>query len=131
MSPESIRGGIPPALSAQTAGAAPRAVSYTHLDVYKRQLVGRVCHGVLETWEWDAAEVAGAVARAAQRLKAECPGVDWRAIEDAVSYTHLDVYKRQELLLPGPVGWTVWTGLRRRNAGPWWIIKTKNGKRAC
>ena len=45
-------------------------------------LVGRVCHGVLETWEWDAAEVAGAVARAAQRLKAECPGVDWRAIED-------------------------------------------------
>ena len=51
----------------------PHAVSYTHLDVYKRQLVG--------------------VAVLQVKL------VGQTAVEGAVSYTHLDVYKRQGVLL--------------------------------
>jgi ATP-dependent helicase/nuclease subunit A len=44
-------------------------------------LLGRVCHGVLESWEWGSSDVSGSVSRAVQRLWAESPGVDWRAIE--------------------------------------------------
>ena len=62
-----------------TAADAYRAgpVSYTHLDVYKRQGGGRVAAGL----------------RA--RLVAEPPGESDRPDHGAVSYTHLDVYKRQ------------------------------------
>ena len=53
-------------------------VSYTHLDVYKRQGFGDAMRGFVEHQR---ARFAG---KAAQALA-------------AVSYTHLDVYKRQEL----------------------------------
>ena len=54
-------------------------VSYTHLDVYKRQT--HYCENLLE--------VSGLFAL----------GERYRALEAPVSYTHLDVYKRQARLL--------------------------------
>ena len=57
----------------------PLAVSYTHLDVYKRQvLVGDLI----------------AVARVVQ-LQHQAAVARNIAFGDTVSYTHLDVYKRQ------------------------------------
>ena len=60
------------------------AVSYTHLDVYKRQVYYRVQTGMFRNR--DNAE------RMLYRLQAD--GFP------AVSYTHLDVYKRQTLFFP-------------------------------
>ena len=51
-------------------------VSYTHLDVYKRQLSARI------SWQKWASHL-----RKFRAMLADCKG--------AVSYTHLDVYKRQ------------------------------------
>ena len=56
------------------------AVSYTHLDVYKRQ----VAEHATDPAPVGAAVTAGAFGRQAERNTLE-----------AVSYTHLDVYKRQ------------------------------------
>ena len=56
-------------------------VSYTHLDVYKRQIAG---------WSDDGADVTNAVK--------SYPPNDFGLYDmagNAVSYTHLDVYKRQ------------------------------------
>lgn len=45
-------------------------------------LLGRVCHGVLESWAWgQTAEVPAAVGRAAARLASEFPGASWREIQ--------------------------------------------------
>ena len=66
-----------------------RPVSYTHLDVYKRQGKGRVCK-IFET-EIDAGTRA-------KHIKAEYGqgGAGWPVDGlGPVSYTHLDVYKRQ------------------------------------
>ena len=63
----------------------PGAVSYTHLDVYKRQVTPLV------------AETARALMDAGL-FNIRNQGVLLRGINDtpkAVSYTHLDVYKRQ------------------------------------
>ena len=64
-----------------------RAVSYTHLDVYKRQGL---------TWDdMDISEEAIADNKAYVIINKQVERVSKDAIE-AVSYTHLDVYKRQE-----------------------------------
>ncbi len=49
-------------------------------------LLGRLCHGVLEVWEWGGrADVSSAVDRAAQRLSSEFPTARWEEIKrDAV-----------------------------------------------
>ena len=61
------------------------AVSYTHLDVYKRQ-------GLDAAMEWQSEEF---------QKRSDITCVFNSNISDitAVSYTHLDVYKRQVLLL--------------------------------
>ena len=62
------------------------SVSYTHLDVYKRQLYDDVgCWKVPHAF-FD--EMRGAGIEARSFLKVRFPL--------SVSYTHLDVYKRQE-----------------------------------
>ena len=66
------------------------AVSYTHLDVYKRQkLMSAV--GVRN--------LAGFNKKVKDAIDAGQPMVDplFKANPDPVSYTHLDVYKRQNL----------------------------------
>ena len=67
-------------------------VSYTHLDVYKRQT--RMGAGNARFLCADAAE-------AAQQLLAEGLRPDV-VVLDPVSYTHLDVYKRQGRCCPHP-----------------------------
>ena len=76
----------------------PTPVSYTHLDVYKRQVQGRheenqEKHEVLQT--------------SGERLR---HGVH------PVSYTHLDVYKRQQFTVADGylytvLGWCQWVGI--------------------
>ena len=44
-------------------------------------LLGRVCHGVLETWTERSLDVASETARAVERLASECPAADWPAIQ--------------------------------------------------
>ena len=66
-------------------------VSYTHLDVYKRQSVRRFTSLVARR------------SRPARRLSFDRPTRSWRRTlcgSRPVSYTHLDVYKRQ---VPAPV----------------------------
>ena len=59
-------------------------VSYTHLDVYKRQSLWDVDSGSIKIGGVDVKELAFADFN--------------RKIAYAVSYTHLDVYKRQEYI---------------------------------
>ena len=103
-------------LESATAGggiiAGARPVSYTHLDVYKRQVVGRA--RLLHVADACAVDPAGEQSLADEPIGFGCSLIevhlfDHRA-EDirnrlverarlrdigAVSYTHLDVYKRQ------------------------------------
>ena len=66
-------------------------VSYTHLDVYKRQEEGwRYVDENRFEWRLEVEEDLTAVKQAAKN----------RNTEEAVSYTHLDVYKRQLLMIP-------------------------------
>ena len=58
------------------------SVSYTHLDVYKRQTLACCCLGM-----WEPASPFSPVVSPTPCLTGMCP----------VSYTHLDVYKRQGL----------------------------------
>ena len=63
------------------------AVSYTHLDVYKRQADGDVIDFTAKLFDLSPKEAAEKLAQ------------DFGLIYDSpVSYTHLDVYKRQPLL---------------------------------
>ena len=88
-----------------SAWACP--VSYTHLDVYKRQSPSRPCCGR----RWQSAQSARASVPAAVAIIARIFGHCWRSTSrccsaDApayspVSYTHLDVYKRQVNCIPG------------------------------
>ena len=83
----------------------PVAVSYTHLDVYKRQIKNKMAYEVLEMQRFVTSHgldryrsnphfpmntllVMRGMVAAQQR--GQCNG--------AVSYTHLDVYKRQLLV---------------------------------
>ena len=74
------------------------AVSYTHLDVYKRQLPGQTCdlaaHGLPQFG--NARPFVRADAEHAQlRADVFAPNLLGQIVAP-VSYTHLDVYKRQE-----------------------------------
>ena len=60
-------------------------VSYTHLDVYKRQIVKLITHGDFTKEELD----IYAVGATGEELLTS------KGYHIAVSYTHLDVYKRQ------------------------------------
>ena len=62
------------------------AVSYTHLDVYKRQVLLRLC-AATAGWE-----------RSVKRLSIERILLCKYRITP-VSYTHLDVYKRQGIVM--------------------------------
>ena len=65
-----------------------RAVSYTHLDVYKRQvlsLISDMLKAIAEYAKHDRAEFVRVVQKAQSSQQTT----------EAVSYTHLDVYKRQ------------------------------------
>ena len=75
-------------------------VSYTHLDVYKRQGVDRVILSGIHAY-YEPEELAGRTLIAITNLPPrkmmgiESCGMLLSAIHEAVSYTHLDVYKRQ------------------------------------
>ena len=91
----------------------PETVSYTHLDVYKRQTLYRV--GYQKQTEHKKyifvdggmsdnirpalyqAEYACDIANRMQEEKTETVTIAGKCCESAVSYTHLDVYKRQVL----------------------------------
>ena len=71
-----------------------KAVSYTHLDVYKRQVL--YIEAISNTPAYEKA-----VADAFKKVQTTYPGIELKkndkGWEVAVSYTHLDVYKRQAL----------------------------------
>ena len=67
------------------------SVSYTHLDVYKRQLLPRAGVSLVPTTEPISGDVLTAAGTA---VSGGLPAVGSPA-GAAVSYTHLDVYKRQ------------------------------------
>ena len=76
---------------------APVPVSYTHLDVYKRQVVGQ--RGADAMRAADRGQQPGAAPAIA--TLACTPGseaVQLACVIIPVSYTHLDVYKRQPQL---------------------------------
>ena len=75
-------------------GAVEPAVSYTHLDVYKRQDIRRF--GVnAAAYTRKERNAAGAKAKAGQEADLG-DKVGAGEDEEPVSYTHLDVYKRQD-----------------------------------
>ena len=82
-------------LSFQKQVVAAEAVSYTHLDVYKRQVV----HGLHELQ--DGLAPLGVALQRLQRGDLDDRQVvtgelvAGEQLPDPVSYTHLDVYKRQ------------------------------------
>ena len=94
-----------PITDLQPASITPEPVSYTHLDVYKRQVrKSRVLPVIV--WQNDLRQgsIAGRDAfdrdRVGNRdLLGVLPGTDLDRVGSrrsiAVSYTHLDVYKRQ------------------------------------
>ena len=74
-----------------------RPVSYTHLDVYKRQVdTDAICAAIKDVFEDTRAvlEPAGALAVAGAKAYAARHKLKDKTL--AVSYTHLDVYKRQD-----------------------------------
>ena len=93
--------GLEPTLAALRAGSTLAPVSYTHLDVYKRQVVGGMDKlSVLTAF----ADAIGAPSWFGKNYDAltdalrDLADADGRTIEIiSVSYTHLDVYKRQGL----------------------------------
>ena len=86
-----LRGGL-------NAARRDDPVSYTHLDVYKRQAGGpgpqRLAHRV--------EDVVGAASRFLERLEGRRHCVVVTLGAEPVSYTHLDVYKRQVAVGVGP-----------------------------
>ena len=67
-------------------------VSYTHLDVYKRQDM-HVGDGNWGNRNYYASKVAGSYTQACETKASPSRTVGYGS--EAVSYTHLDVYKRQ------------------------------------
>ena len=75
-------------------------VSYTHLDVYKRQVetMCKVAQGVNHGAAPIPEEAKWVQAKEIKDISGLTHGVGWCA---PVSYTHLDVYKRQAPLRSG------------------------------
>ena len=73
-------------------------VSYTHLDVYKRQVYNIGNHQPVELMTF-IETIEKALGREAQKnflpMQAGDVLATYADIDDSVSYTHLDVYKRQ------------------------------------
>ena len=80
------------------------AVSYTHLDVYKRQE-----HDIRE-YKIYYIDANGDLQEDKHRsnIKISHPFFSELVDQTAVSYTHLDVYKRQPL----PLRWRPWNGIK-------------------
>ena len=76
-------------------------VSYTHLDVYKRQ--DQKCNGIDEAGLFSAPSKKVHAAGENILKDRQHGGQRGKGHKDkeAVSYTHLDVYKRQNLLMSG------------------------------
>ena len=88
------------------SAACLSSVSYTHLDVYKRQVDGLAHRAIVRHRSGCAGPVTVRVSAIDQPTPDEVtvgmdedvwPGADAqvRSVDDPVSYTHLDVYKRQ------------------------------------
>ena len=93
------------ASSSQVHLAEVRPVSYTHLDVYKRQAVDCAAPGgrqVKACHCWPPTETS-TLTPSASACSAPARAAAWTASRstEAVSYTHLDVYKRQVYVAPG------------------------------
>ena len=75
-------------------GKAARAVSYTHLDVYKRQLTIRASS---TAWRISCSNTSPRKSKLTRGLLKALKRIwrPWPPILTPVSYTHLDVYKRQ------------------------------------
>ena len=76
-----------------------KSVSYTHLDVYKRQALYIDAVSTQELTE-EAVRITGlgnpnSGAQLVPWLNTQCGRERFQDIQKAVSYTHLDVYKRQ------------------------------------
>ena len=75
----------------------PASVSYTHLDVYKRQLL---CYIYYKCQILFCQERPGTFSQyqcgAELYFRSGRAGIDHSVRQKAVSYTHLDVYKRQQ-----------------------------------
>ena len=96
---KAVDGGVAELPAARRLQVLPRgravqaAVSYTHLDVYKRQVLANVVkrlkeiHGV----------ALGVASKRLQPAKQPTQSRPLRRHPEPVSYTHLDVYKRQAL----------------------------------
>ena len=68
-----------------------KSVSYTHLDVYKRQVSGSISMEAIIKMMGNIMDEYGIRQNVCARLDKQI---------EAVSYTHLDVYKRQRLYIP-------------------------------
>ena len=78
----------------------PRPVSYTHLDVYKRQVLGFPSGDFREQEFTDEKQIQEFCTltygvKFPMFEKVHVSGKDATDLYKAVSYTHLDVYKRQ------------------------------------
>ena len=82
-----------------------KAVSYTHLDVYKRQVLDRMLLGALRVAYFD---FLSRDRHPAAVLNLICDPE--RVDVNAVSYTHLDVYKRQTLNSAARMTAACWSG---------------------
>ena len=79
--------------AAVRSAAYPAAVSYTHLDVYKRQPQLSLPFSISRPLALTASSASSGDSYAADEVSPGCRFI----VKDleAVSYTHLDVYKRQ------------------------------------
>ena len=80
--------------AAPMGGATGRSVSYTHLDVYKRQVLARLAQVFSEDANMRMGRIIDSVEPVLAGFLTVSVGIT------PVSYTHLDVYKRQGVILP-------------------------------
>ena len=76
-----------------------KSVSYTHLDVYKRQTLGCALELSSMGIRVDADALARQLSIAGCGERAALPFHKMLLTDEPVSYTHLDVYKRQSQIM--------------------------------